>query len=250
MNISAMIDVALVLVFVPLIALATESPQNGQAHTIVLLGDSTTATREKLEIYANWLARELPHKGIKAKIINAGVGGNTTQNAMNRFEQDVLQKNPGLVVIQFGINDSTIDVWKNPPETKPRVSKKEYIHNLEKITETLKARKCGVILMTPNPMCWTAKLKSLYGKPPYLTDDADGFNVILREYAQAVRQLAERQKIPLVDVYAAFSAYGKADKQSISDLLLDGMHPNDKGHRIVADLLFKEIVKLNGSIIE
>jgi lysophospholipase L1-like esterase len=77
-----------------------------------------------------------------------------------------------------------------------------------------------------------------------VTDDPDGFNVTLREYAQAVRELAEKQKVPLVDVYAAYIAYGKVEKQSVNDLLLDGMHPNDKGHRIVADLLIPEIVKL------
>jgi lysophospholipase L1-like esterase len=214
------------------------------ATIIVLFGDSTTATRGKLDIYANLLARELPAKGIPAEIINAGIGGNNTQMAMVRFEKDVFEKNPDLVVIQFGINDSAIDVWKNPPDTKPRVLKEKYVQNLEKFAETLKARKCEVILMTPNQMCWTQKLKENYGKPPYVTDDPGGFNVTLREYAQAVRQLAEKQKIPLIDVYAAYSAYGKIDKQSVNDLLLDGMHPNDKGHRIVADLLIPEIVKL------
>ena len=109
-----------------------------------------------MEIYANCLARELPAKGIKAEIINAGIGGNTTQMAMSRFDKDVLQKNPDLVVIQFGINDSAVDVWKTPPATESRVSKKKYIQNLEKLVETLKTRKCEVILMTPNRMCWTA----------------------------------------------------------------------------------------------
>ena len=99
--------------------------------------------------------------------------------------------------------------------------------------------------MTPNPIYWTPALKSYYGKPPYLPDDPDGFNVTLREYAQAVRQLAEKQKIPLVDVYAAFENYGKMKNKNVNDLLLDGMHPNDKGHRIVADLLINEIVNLN-----
>ena len=133
---------------------------------------------------------------------------------------------------------------QKPPDAQSRVSKEKYIQNLEKIVETLKARKCGVILMTPNQMCWTQRLKGNYSKPPYVTDDPDGFNVTLREYAQAVRELAEKQKVPLVDVYAAYTAYGKVEKQSVNDLLLDGMHPNDKGHRIVADLLIPEIVKL------
>jgi hypothetical protein len=73
--------------------------------------------------------------------------------------------------------------------------------------------------MTPNPMCWTNELKHMYGKPPFLPNDPDGFNVTLREYAQAVRDLAKRLHIPLVDVSAAFSAYGKEENPSIKDLL-------------------------------
>jgi lysophospholipase L1-like esterase len=245
MNASVLMSVAVLApVFCAANCLASENSQKEKAYTIVVFGDSTTATRGKLDIYANQLVRELPAKGIKAEIINAGVGGNTTEMAMARFEKDVLAKNPDLVVIQFGINDSAIDVWKTPPATESRISKGKYIQNLEKFIETLKARKCGVILMTPNQLCWTQKLKETYGKPPYVTDDPDGFNLTLREYAQAVRQLAEKQKVPLVDIYTAYSSYGKMENQSINDLLLDGMHPNDKGHRIVADLLIPEIVKM------
>ncbi len=246
MKISVMMGIGLLApVFCIVNCLAGENIQKLKIQTIVVFGDSTTAARGKLEIYANLLASELPAMGIPTGIINAGIGGNTTQNATSRFEKDVLEKNPDLVVIQFGINDSAIDVWEKPPASETRVSKDKYIKNLQNFVETLKTRKCSVILMTPNPIYWTQALKNYYGKPPYLPDDPDGFNVTLREYAQAVRQLAEKQKIPLIDVYAAFSDYGKMKNQNVNDLLLDGMHPNDKGHRIVADLLINEIMNLN-----
>jgi len=44
-------------------------------------------------------------------------------------------------------------------------------------------------------------------------------------------------------VYAAFEAYGTDTDKSVEDLLLDGMHPNEKGHRLVADLLAKEFLR-------
>ncbi|MEI6166928.1 MAG: SGNH/GDSL hydrolase family protein [bacterium] len=246
MKLSALIGIWIgVPVFFAINGLAGGNMEKMKIQTIVVFGDSTTAVRGKLEIYANLLADELPARGIPAEIINAGIGGNTTQHAAGRFEKDVLEKQPDLVVIQFGINDSAVDVWENPPARESRVSKDQYIRNLENFVETLKTRNCRVILMTPNPIYWTPLMKSTYGKAPYLPDDPEGFNVMLREYAQAARQLAEKRKIPLVDVYAVFSAYGKVKNQNIKDLLLDGMHPNDKGHRIVADLLINEIVKLN-----
>jgi lysophospholipase L1-like esterase len=66
-------------------------------------------------------------------------------------------------------------------------------------------------------------------------------------YAHAVRTLAATLKLPIIDVYDAFQTYGAVKEQSAQDLLLDGMHPNAKGQRPVADLLIKEIVKLKTS---
>ena len=37
---------------------------------------------------------------------------------------------PDTVLIQFGINDAAVDVWKNPPADRPRVSLKQYRENL------------------------------------------------------------------------------------------------------------------------
>ena len=35
-----------------------------------------------------------------------------------------------MIVIQFGINDAAVDVWKKPPATEPRVPLNEYLDNL------------------------------------------------------------------------------------------------------------------------
>jgi lysophospholipase L1-like esterase len=91
--------------------------------------------------------------------------------------------------------------------------------------------------MTPNPCRWTKELLKLYGKPPYRPNDPDGFNVLLSDYATIVRRLARQQNVTLVDVYAEYEAYGKQPGRSVEDLLLDGMHPNAKGHKLVTELL-------------
>jgi lysophospholipase L1-like esterase len=87
------------------------------------------------------------------------------------------------------------------------------------------------ILMTPNPLTWSTTTKKLYGKPPYDPNDPDGFNVVLRDYAEVCRKVAESERVPLVDVIQAFTS------QNTSALLLDGMHPNEAGHRLIAELL-------------
>lgn len=210
---------------------------------IVAFGDSTTASRGELEVFARILNSELPAKGVDAKIINSGVGGNNTNQASKRFQKDVLTHRPDVVIIQFGINDAAVDVWKQPPATFSRVDLKQFEANLTHFVITLQSQGSQVILMTPNPCRWTVKLKALYGKSPYQPDQVDGFNVLLSEYAEVVRRLAKQNDAVLIDVYHLFQDYGKQPQQTADDLLLDGIHPNAAGHRLIADLLLKQLTK-------
>lgn len=98
-----------------------------------------------------------------------------------------------------------------------------------------------VILMTPNRLAWAKTTRELYNKPPYLPDDPEGFNVVLNTYVQGLRELAARKKVMLVDVNAAYEKYPTESGQPYSRLLGDGMHPNDKGHQLVHDLLLAKI---------
>lgn len=205
--------------------------------TIVTFGDSTTAPRGRLKVYTDCLAEKFPEN----TFINAGIPGNTTEMGRRRFEKDVLEKKPDLVIIQFGINDSTVDVYKKTPATKSRVSKKRYEENLKFFIEKLKEKGVKVILMTPNRLCWTPKLKELYGKPPYDPNNPDGFNVMLDQYVDIVRRVAKEENVPLVDVNAEYARLVKDGNMTVKSLLLDGMHPNTKGQKLVADLLTKHL---------
>ncbi|MBL4886136.1 MAG: exo-alpha-sialidase, partial [Planctomycetaceae bacterium] len=209
--------------------------------TFVAFGDSTTASRGKLAVYADLLQRDLPQQGVYASVINAGVANSTTDHARKRFQHDVLAHNPNLVVIQFGINDAAVDVWKTPPAQKSRVALARYKENLIYFIDTLRQRKVKVVLMTPNPTRWTPKLRQLYGKSPYDPAKPDGFNIILKNYADAVRQVAKQKQVDLVDIYKLYEAYDQQTNHSMDELLLDGMHPNQKGQRLIAARLAAEI---------
>lgn len=208
---------------------------------IVAFGDSTTAPRGKLAVYADVLREELTKKKLEVVIINAGVPGNTTIQAKARFNKDVLLVEPDLVIIQFGINDAAVDVRRGA--VKPRVSLSDYEANLRYFVAELRACSAKVILMTPNPMAWTAHLRFLYGAEPYHPGDPDGLNVVLRPYAQAVRDIARSSDIILADVLAAYDE-SKKNGQPINAWLSDGMHPNAAGQRLAADLLLPEIINL------
>lgn len=201
---------------------------------IVMFGDSTTAPRAGVldRVYADRVAEGLTAIGSSLTVHNAGERGHTTKNARDRMARDVLAHQPRVVVIQFGINDAAVDVWKQPPATAPRVAREDFEKNLRWMIATLREKKVRPILMTTNPLRWTSKLREMYGKPPYDPEKADGFDTpVLAGYNEVVRSVARELDVPLVDVHAAFVA---ADPDR---LLLDGMHPNERGHQMVAELL-------------
>lgn len=235
MNITPVCAAAAFLVLAACHAAAVVPP------VIVAFGDSTTAPRGKTPVYAALLADELSFAGGAVQVINAGIGGNTTQNAQDRFEKDVLSRQPDVVVMQFGINDSAVDVWKKPPAAGPRVSLAHYRSHLRQMVRALKQRGARVVLMTPNPITWTDALRKLYNSAPYIPDDPDGMNVLLRGYADAVRQLAAEEGVGCVDIYAAFQKAASMPSTKAAGLTSDGMHPNSDGHRLVGQLLMDHL---------
>jgi lysophospholipase L1-like esterase len=208
-----------------------------RAATLVAFGDSTTAPRGGLEIYAGLLEQELAYKGEPVTVINSGIGGHTTAMASARFQRDVLAHHPNVLIVQFGINDSAVDVWKTPPATQPRVALADYEKNLRQFATEAKAAGARVIFMTPNLVRWTPRLKEMYGQPPYDPANPDGFNILLRDYAEACRRVAKETGAALIDIYAKYQA-----DQAPDQLLLDGMHPNTRGQRMVADLLEQHLL--------
>lgn len=210
-----------------------------QELTIVAFGDSTTALRSTVdEVYADRLPALLKAEGIEAKVINSGVGGSHTghlkdnalhkrQHALDRFQTAVRDHHPQIVIIQYGWNDSWVDTGGE--EAASRISLDDYRANLRYMITTLHKDGAKVILMTPNR--------------PKATMEA--WRVERTEhYVDAVRKLAAELKTPLVDVWKAYAQYDAIDGQSMDDLLVDEVHPGDRGHALVAKRLAKQISTL------
>jgi acyl-CoA thioesterase-1 len=72
-----------------------------------MLGDSLTAgfgvaAEEALPAV---IERQLVEEGVNITIVNAGVSGDTTADALNRYDFSVGQANPDLLVVALGAND-------------------------------------------------------------------------------------------------------------------------------------------------
>ena len=198
---------------------------------VVFLGDSVTrAVRPGVtpdQTFCTLFEKGFRASGVPVESINAGVGGNTTADALARFEPDVLARKPDFVVIMFGLNDSWIDEGK----TRTRLTVAQYRDNLRSMIATLKARGIRVVLMTPNPA-----IAPRYGPER---------NITLRPYVEAVREIARGEGLPLVDVYSRFAELA-LEGVELNTLFTDAMHPNPKGQRLIAEMLIERFRPLLG----
>ncbi len=211
---------------------------------IVALGDSTTYGYSVEDNYPRQLARRLRARGIQASVINSGVNGDTTDGAQQRFEQDVIQHRPDIVIIQFGLNDQTIRLYQRPEEITSYVSQERFAANLRQFIVDLRVRDTKVILMTPNPMCWTPTLERHYPQGPYL-DPPRGGNLLLQQYVAAVRRVAQEEKVPLADIFQAYVDLENTSGHSLHELFLDdGVHPNERGYEMNVDRLMQKILQI------
>src|SRR5262245_52452823 len=103
-----------------LVSLAT--PAHAESLRIIMVGDSITkGVRPGVkpeETFSALIEKQFQQQGIRASVINAGVGGETTVGGSKRLARDILAKSPHLVAVMYGTNDCYVDKGK----TDSRVS--------------------------------------------------------------------------------------------------------------------------------
>ena len=184
---------------------APKAAEAGYDQLVVVFGDSLYAGYRLApnEGLAPQLQAALKAAGIKARVHNAGVSGDTTAAGKTRlaFVLDNLECKPDLVVLGLGGNDMLRGV--KPEQTRA---------NMTVMLDELKKRQIPVVL--------TGMLTS----PNMGADYADAFNPIFP-------QLAKQYDAPL---YPFFLEGVVTDKAL---MLPDGVHPNAKGvSRVVEGL--------------
>jgi len=84
----------------------------------------------------------------------------------------------------------------------------------------------------------------MYGKPLYNPNDPNGFNFQKKEYIAKLKHIAKDERVPLIDLFSVYFEYDRGHGQTMDELFIDGMHPNNKGQQIEADLLIRQIEKM------
>ncbi|WP_154852570.1 SGNH/GDSL hydrolase family protein [Cyclobacterium xiamenense] len=210
-----------------------------KTYTVVAFGNSITATRSTVQrVFAQRLPELLAVRGITAEVINAGIPGSHTgsirdhslfkiRHAKDRFESDVLAHHPDLVTIGFGTNDAYID--GSDPNGPSRIPLSDYEKNLTFMIKTLQECRVKVVLIAPN---------MLGGKFPGYQNER------LMQYVATVRRLSREYQTGLVDNVELFMKYHKDTGYPLEALLLDGIHPNDLGHQLMAEKMVEEVQRL------
>ncbi|MDP2760047.1 MAG: arylesterase [Sideroxyarcus sp.] len=131
-------------------------------------------------------------------VVNGGVNGDTSADALKRLSALLDEQQPVLVLVALGGND----MLRHQPE-------QETVANLGQILEQIKARGAqAVLLATPKPTIAGAVLRNLSAPDFY-------------------QQVAEAQQVTLIEDAVA---------EVLSDPLLKGdqIHPNAEGHALLS----------------
>lgn len=193
---------------------------------IIVLGDSITkgvrsgVTAE--ETFGALLQRDLRAAGRSVEVVNQGIGGERTDQALQRLQADILARQPQVVVVMYGTNDSYVDQGRSDS----RISAQQFEENLQVIVERLQKQQIKVVLMTEPRWGRTAQANGA-GEHP---------NLRLEQYMQRTRKVASSAGIPLVD---HFQYWTEAERQGtdIGGWTTDQCHPNPAGHRQLAERL-------------
>lgn len=193
---------------------------------VIFFGDSITEAAVKPGGYIVKLDSMIALQGKteQYELIGAGVSSNKVYDLYLRMEEDVLSKDPGIVVIYIGVND----VWhKRTSGTGTDADKFQKFY--QAIINKLKAKNIKVILCTP----------ATIGEKTDISNPLDGD---LNEYSKIIRNIAQKNNLSLVDLRKAFLDHNlknNTDNKTSGILTSDGVHLNARGNQFVADEMWK-----------
>lgn len=198
---------AVAIFFVTLLLALT--PLAASPTRILVLGDSLTEGYgiSAAAAFPAVLEKNLSAKGHAVTIANGGLSGSTSAGAVSRLKWHLRQK-PDILILALGANDGLRGI-------SPAATQK----NLSEVIAFAQAQHMQVLLAG-------MRLPPNYGKK-YPDDFQKMFQTLARKY-----------RVPLL----GFLLEGVAAQPHLN--LEDGIHPNEKGHQVIAKNLEPFIEKL------
>ena len=177
--------------------------------TLVCFGDSITAGYglDTSQSYPAVLEPLLSKHGFHYRVVNQGVSGNTTKDAVARVNS-IVALHPDVVVVEFGGNDGLRGL---PLDATRR--------NLDSVLTTLQTAKIGILLV------------GITLPPNYGADYIQSFNAVYRD-------AASKHHLPLMPMLydGIYTVPGTIQE--------DGIHPTAKGSKLIAEHLVPLLLPL------
>src|SRR6187551_290334 len=220
------------LFFFSLIVLLMTSFVSQKKTRVIFFGDSITQAGAGTGGYILMIDTmcKAEGKGDNYEFIGAGIGGNKVYDLYLRMENDVLAKNPDVVIIYIGVND----VWhKSTSGTGTDADKFEKFY--QAIIDKLKSKSIKIILSTP----------AAIGEKTDFSNPQDGD---MNEYSNIIRRIASKNNLPLVDLRKSFLEYDLKNNPANKDrgiLTTDRVHLNANGNQLVGDEMWRVIKQVN-----
>lgn len=192
--------------------------------TIVCLGDSLTYGYE-VKRSAAWPALAARMTG--ETVLNKGVNGIMTAGMLSLFARDVVGKGADTVMLMGGAND----ILSGLDPAEPERAMGEMVR---------RARHAGItpLVGIPVPFC-----------PPIREDWAEQADFAALgprydDYAEQLRRLAASGHCGIVDFRFGMASHCAATGVLPRSLHLDGIHLNEAGHSLFADIFVQTLYSL------
>jgi acyl-CoA thioesterase-1 len=184
--------------------------------TIVCIGDSLTVCGGEGGRYTDWLQKWLPSH----KIINKGINGDTLAGGSARFDRDVLELKPDVVVIELGAND----FWQN----------RRPVEQLQKDLELMvvRAQLAGAQVV----------IASCFGQRDYLTEEKVEYGAERYSFADNIGKM-EEQVCRKYNCFYVPNMQIDIKPNGTERYWADKNHPNKAGNRYVAKRIYTALKK-------
>lgn len=184
---------------------------------VVFLGDSITVLHTWTRLVE--LSVRLRHPEWSVTFINAGIGGNTVEDALERLDVDVLAQQPTVVFVNFGMNDASF-----PEGSSGAAFEKNMTTLLDRLA---KAKVRRVVWLDTTPYDTSVGAGNAFNRRRVarITE--------LVEFAKTLGAERELPVVPVNDAVTRAIAAWKAGKRS-ENLMPDRIHPGPTLHGVMA----------------
>ena len=175
----------------------------------------------------------LLYPDMQVNVVNAGISGDGTENGVARNGNDILEKNPDLLVLSYGLNDCF--------GGKDGIGR--YADNIASMVKQAKEKGIDVIYLTQN--CMNTQVSPLI-TDPFLRTLAENFSAVqksgvLGEYFAAGKAAAEGEGAVVLDLYPVWEKL-IVSSCNVTELLSNKLnHPVREYHVYVAIKLIETI---------